>query len=617
MLISSLCEFYNKVLTKKVDFIPEGYCSEIVHYRVYLSDDGKVDDIISLEYVSSIDDSIKGRMVKHVNRIFPFPSESTHVTVNVPERRPDYLFGLEFKDGRLQNTKRAVKKFFAFRKFTMEFFGEARNNPLIDAYCRFAENWDPSEETQNPYLTGIGKDFNKVYFEFVRSADIENFLQDDGDLKRLWDRHCEMSDDENIVGTCSVYGEKMPIARIHDKIRTSGGYRSGNKLVCVNNISAVSYGMTKGYGASVSVKAMKEYTYALNYLLHNKEYNFKVGRMTYVYFTLSDDTKKEYFYQNLFDLLLKSKREDSKPVNIAGSHHSEKNVMGFISRVFQKLRLGEYPGVNILDAESVEYCVFGMVIPNDCSRISVRFMERNSFGKILDNVERYYADFGGYEAPSFSRMGYELTPPILRSGNEVGFDPGFSEAMMTAMLEGVRFPYKLLYSVILRVRIDQNAEKRGQTKFNDTRDGMIVAYLNRNYLCKENKLGMSLDMSNRNPAYLCGRLFAVLERIQERANCGTDFDKSIVDMYFSSACMNPSSELTKLYLLSTKHKAKLSKADKVFFDKILDEIFEGFSGGFPSKLTLEEQGEFIVGYRHQIQKFFEKKEEIDLSGEEG
>lgn len=114
-----------------------------------------------------------------------------------------------------------------------------------------------------------------------------------------------------------------------------------------------------------------------------------------------------------------------------------------------------------------------------------------------------------------------------------------------------------------------------------------------------------LDKDNTNPGYLCGRLFAVLDKIQEDANK----INSIRDRYMNSASSTPSVVFSTILNLSSHHAAKLSEGSKIFYEKIKQEIISKLSSdGFPTHLNLQDQSRFFVGYYHQRQDFFTKAE---------
>ena len=129
---------------------------------------------------------------------------------------------------------------------------------------------------------------------------------------------------------------------------------------------------------------------------------------------------------------------------------------------------------------------------------------------------------------------------------------------------------------------------------------------------------MGLDKTYDNIGYVLGRLFAVLERIQEQAQ-GKGLNKTIRDTYFGAATSSPLVTFNRLNQLSIHHLAKIRNSSKssVWLDKLIGEV-NGLlpKEGYPAILSLENQGRFSVGYYHQHQDFFTKKETIEEQGEE-
>ena len=117
---------------------------------------------------------------------------------------------------------------------------------------------------------------------------------------------------------------------------------------------------------------------------------------------------------------------------------------------------------------------------------------------------------------------------------------------------------------------------------------------------------MGLDEERNDAPYVLGRIFSVLEAIQEDANRG--INATIKDRYFNSACASPASIFPILLKLKNSHIRKIEKR-KRYYEILLTELL-GKLNGYPKQLSLEEQGNFILGYYHQVQKRYEKKEEV-------
>ena len=113
-----------------------------------------------------------------------------------------------------------------------------------------------------------------------------------------------------------------------------------------------------------------------------------------------------------------------------------------------------------------------------------------------------------------------------------------------------------------------------------------------------------LDKNNSNRGYLCGRLFATREYIQERGNGAS----TIRSRYMNSASSTPSAVFPTLLNLSVHHSEKLDKGFQIFSEQMKTEIIDKIPAeGFPAHLDLQDQGRFMVGYYHQRQDFYTKK----------
>ena len=112
-----------------------------------------------------------------------------------------------------------------------------------------------------------------------------------------------------------------------------------------------------------------------------------------------------------------------------------------------------------------------------------------------------------------------------------------------------------------------------------------------------------LDLSNTNPAYRLGRLFAALEKIQEEASPG--LNATIRDRYYGAASSTPVAVFTTLLRLKNSHLKKLAVGRAMWFEKLVGEIL-GAVVDFPKHMPLPDQGRFALGYYHQRQAFFTK-----------
>ena len=109
-----------------------------------------------------------------------------------------------------------------------------------------------------------------------------------------------------------------------------------------------------------------------------------------------------------------------------------------------------------------------------------------------------------------------------------------------------------------------------------------------------------INEESKNVPYTLGRLFAVLEHLQQEANPG--INTTIKDKYFNSAAATPAQIFPLLRKLA-------NEGHKVYFNRQIGKLAEVIGESFPKRLNLPEQGAFQLGYYCQTQKRYTKKEE--------
>ena len=121
---------------------------------------------------------------------------------------------------------------------------------------------------------------------------------------------------------------------------------------------------------------------------------------------------------------------------------------------------------------------------------------------------------------------------------------------------------------------------------------------------------MALDTEQPSIGYQLGRLFAVLEKVQEEANPG--LNTTIKERYYGAACSSPVTVFGTLMRLKNHHLAKMDNKGRVTnLERIVGEIVSHIDD-FPGHLDLHEQGKFAIGYYHQRQDLFTKKDQQNL-----
>lgn len=598
MLIDALCSYYD-TLAANGQLEPDGFSRVSVRYRIMLSPDGRLTAIEPCCKTVSIKDKTGKEKSKEVpvEMIMPKRSEKTSIDNNIPEHRPLYIFGLAAEKGILVESDKAKKSHKAFVEKTLE-YTEGMTSELALAYRAFAENWIPSDNLQNPILTEIVKDFDKSGYCFGISGHPEKLLHDDEEFLSEYTAGNPQSSDEDIVkGVCAVTGlAEQPIAGIHGVIRgVRGGQPSGTKLVCFNNPSDESYGKKQSANSSISVAAAEKYTAALNWLLRTEGHNTFLDDLTLVYWADTDDIKTDSAVCDLFSFFCTDSKADRTETD------------NRLSGIMAKAKLGKVFPADFSAAgidDSVNFYVAALT-PNS-SRVSMKFFYRNSISGFINNIalhqrDLYHSGFEPDKQLSVWALVNELSSPKTKTPSY----PLYA-SLMESILKGTRYPQALLSKVVQRCKTDRDEEKKFRA-VNSRRIALIKACLNRQALImnKQEVIPMALDTENNSQAYLCGRLFALLEYAQQKAS-GGNLNRTIKDSFFSSACTKPSSVFPRLMMLAQHHLEKAENGGYV--NRLISEAMDKLEGGFPSTLTLEEQGEFIVGYYQQNRSLYTKAE---------
>ena len=197
----------------------------------------------------------------------------------------------------------------------------------------------------------------------------------------------------------------------------------------------------------------------------------------------------------------------------------------------------------------------------------------------------------------------DMLAAVTLSGKQSEATPNLPEAIVKSIFQGTAYPFTLYSACIRRIRAESGNKDKKAVRI--ARIAIIKAYLNR-ISDNNNKSSIMLDKSNTNQGYLCGRLFAVLDKIQEDANR----INSIRERYMNAASATPASVFATILNLSIHHMEKLSNDGiRVYYEKMKQEIMDKMPAtGFPTHLDLQDQGRFFIGYYHQREDFFTKKE---------
>lgn len=583
MILQALVKHYeNLVEEEKVS--KQGWCSAKVSYEIELSKEGEIKNIICLKIE---EERGKKTVIRPQNLLVPeMVTRSSGVSANFLCDNAKYLLGIsQEKDEK--NKKRAEECFLAARDKHLSLLNHAEGE-MAKAICLFFQNWKPEKAMKYPKISENWEDITdggNLIFGMGT-----HYAQDDMQIKRIWDNR-KMEVNQEAKGICLVTGEQEEISRIHRGIKgVPGAQSSGAALVSFNAPSFESYGKEQSYNAPVGKYAEFAYTTALNYLLSDRKYSLQIGDTMVVFWAESGKTD----YQDAFLECMEP------PID------NQEELKG----LFERIQEGK-PIIIKGDELNPEQRFFILGLAPNAARLSVRFFYENSFGKILTNISEHYKRMEIIKPKWEENQYLGVQEMLFETVNKKSTDkkPISNMATMTfrAILSGDRYPARLYSDTLIRIRAEQDEKKLSWKRMS-----IIKTYLIHNYKWKEGENYMGLNEESNDIAYVLGRLFSVLESIQADANPG--IQATIRDRYFNSACGTPASVFPVLIKLKNSHMKKIGRekeGTKKYYEKLFADIMWKINEqeGFPKRLSLEEQGKFALGYYHQIQKKYEKREE--------
>jgi CRISPR-associated protein Csd1 len=389
-------------------------------------------------------------------------------------------------------------------------------------------------------------------------------------------------------GFCLITGTEQPISRLHTSIKgVYGAQSSGANIVSFNLDAFRSFGKEQGLNAPVGEGAMFAYSTGINMLLgRNSPQRMSIGDASTVFWS----EKKTSFESDFSSLFSEPAKDDPD----AGTRK--------IKALFESINNGAF----INNEGKNRFYVLGLA-PN-AARIAVRFWQVGTVAEFAGRIKEHFDDLAIIKPPREPEYYslWRLLVNIATQDKSENIPPNITGDFMRAILSGTPYPVTLLQAVIRRIHSDT------ENRVKPVRAALIKAYLNRIPIHPNHKeIHMSLDTSQPSIGYQLGRLFAALEKIQEEANPG--LNATIREKFYGAACASPVTVFSNLLRLKNHHLAKMeSKGRVINFEKLLAEIIGRFDD-FPAHLDLHEQGRFAIGYYHQRQDFFTKKDDTIIT----
>ncbi len=571
MILQALTRYYEDLLSRGEIAAP-GWAPAKISLALYINENGELTQI-----VPTMVEGTKGKKTVMQPQLMVLPAavkRTVSIASNFLWDNSAYLLGIDQK-GKPERSREC----FAAAARLHHAVLDSVDSPNARAILAFFDTWEPERAAEHPalirQLDDVTAGGNLVFRVDGRK------VEEDAAIREAWQRYRD-GGESGVKMQCLVTGKEDEIAAVHPSVKgVRDAQSSGAALVSFNAPAFCSYGREQNYNAPVGKCAAFAYTAALNHLLADSDHVQHIGDTTVVCWAEGADDAYPGFFSAV----------------IGGGTYgglSDNDLRAALKRLANGLPCDDL-GVD----PNQPFYILGLA-PN-AARLSVRFFLCDSFGKLMENVNAHYARLEIAGAKYSILPLWALLNATVRDPKKQVPSPVVSGATVRAVFSGTPYPVSLMEAVLLRIRAERDITWG--------KAAIIKAYYLKNPHedCPKEVLTVSLNEASTNPAYTLGRLFSVYEAVQQAANPG--INATIKDKYFNSAAAMPASIFPVLNNLCQKHLRKLDARQRVYYDKQIMKLKGVLNENYPARMTLAQQGSFDLGYYHQTQKRYTKKEE--------
>ena len=572
MILQALTELFED-LVRQGKLSAPGWSKAKISYALCLDENGALVAVMPTQH----EENVKGKPQLRPNLI-SLPTTVTRTVGILPNFLWDnssYLLGVDEKG----KPERSRNCFRAAGELHHRLLDDV-DTPAARAILAYFDTWAPENAGTHPALADCLPEILKGGNLTFQVNGV--FAREDPAIQAAWNAHYGTQEGE--TQQCLVTGNLDVAAAVHPVIKgVVGAQSSGAAMVSFNAPAFCSYGKEQSLNAPVGKYAAFAYTAALNYLIADKTNRHQIGDTTVVCWAKGAEAQ----YTDFADF------------SLFGDTLPEEWTEDDLHDAMKKLADG-LPCPELSLNPDHPFYILGLS-PN-AARLSVRFFCRDSFGNLAKHVNEHY------ERLRIAGSRYRLLPlwALLRetvnlNTTDKSPSPVMAGAVARAVFTGTPYPASLLEATMLRIRAERD--------ITPGRAAILKAYYLKNPhdLCPKEVLTVSLNENSTNIPYTLGRLFAVYEAVQEAANPG--INATIKDKYFNSASATPAVIFSILGNLSQKHLRKLEPGQRIYYEKQISALKGVLGESYPTRLSLPEQGSFDLGYYHQNQFRYTKKED--------
>lgn len=578
MILQALRDYYERKSAESGDqdtgIPPSGFERKEIPFVIEIDAQGQL---------TQIEDTREGESKKKRARQFLVPQSvqrTGNVEANLLWDTAEYALGVDTRG----KPDRVAQQHQAFKDKISSLPISVREDEGVQAVSRFLQHVDTVSLSQDDVWQDLTKINPNVTFRL--HGDIDLVCQRTAVAKSIMENQTVEKADE----LCLVTGEMDKIERLHPAIKgVWNAQTSGSNIVSFNLDAFNSYGKTQGANAPVGKRAAFSYTTALNELLRkNSPQRLQVGDASVVFWA-DRPAKLETLTADIFG---EPPKDDP-----------DRNVRA-VESLYRAIDQG------LLENNDGRAKFFTLGLSPNAARIAIRFWHHGTVAEMAERIKQHFDDLAidrSPRDPPYLSL-FRLLNAVAIQGKADNISPNLGGELVRSILAGLPYPQTLLSAAICRICAEQEVSY--------PRVALIKACINRatrysNHTIRE-ELSMSLDEANPNVGYRLGRLFAVLEKIQEEASPG--INATIRDRYYGAASSTPVTVFSTLLKLKNHHLSKLENPGRVVnLEKRIGGIMDGLDD-FPAQLPLADQGRFAIGYYHQRQDFFKKTESTSSEG---
>lgn len=515
----------------------------------------KIDWIVDIESDSHV---VTFNEAEKQIREVPSVSRASEVKPTLIVDKPDYVFGYATNEKESARSQIRHQAYMALLGDYVSKKDDQDVKKLIEVL---------SEEIQIPSKMKMGD------FITFRIRD-EDFLHENDKIKQYFEEELAHIDHSQTASKskCMFCGQEEPILDVHTISFNVNGERT--KLISANKNAYESHGNTNSYSAPTCRSCEQKYGKALAYLLEKKaieggeKHVLTVGELSYVYWLHGD--KSQGNIARAFQMLDDNNLQSMKAYFEQMFTGSKRNV--------------DFDGLSIL------------VLSANKGRLVVRDYFEDGANRIFERIDNFLKaqDVGNehlYNVYVLASATYQKPKTQMKVGD--------IQQWFNWIFKGQPLSKRILVQLLRRIQVEGRMNK---LHFAVLKSWLISQKNGRDWTVK-------LDVKNKNRAYIVGRVFALLEKVHGDARGSSN--ESLSNKYFGSMSSTPKTVFAVLMKNYQHHLAKIgarSKGAEVYYDKKMIELLANINE-IPTIFTLDEQAEFTLGYYHEKESLWTKKEE--------